>query len=452
MLIFVAVTAILSIIYAVQVYVGGPLRVGLTSEINDLALYRSGALKYVHWTGGAWEIQTVDDLGNVGQYASLALDSAGNPHMSYYDAVTGALRYARQTGRGWDVQTVDSQGGVGAHSSLVLDSADKPHISYCRYDAVDQTCSGLKYAHYDGSAWITMTVDPAIGTGQYSSLALDYFAQPHIGYYDSAGGVLRYAHLSGTVWLSETVDSAGNAGLYTSLALDSIDKPHISYQEAASGVLRYAHLSGTVWLAETVDSALGVGEYTALILDSADNPHMSYYAAHGALRYARWTGGGWDIQTVDSENAGQYSSLALDKSDQPHISYYDAANGALKYARWTGGDWDVQTVDNTGDVGRHSSLILDGYGDPHLTYYSSNAIVAAGTQEGTVRWWDIEAKWATRTLPGSASPVVRVAFDPFGSTLISVSSDGMVRLWHMPGGALRQEFDVGEGGRCVASH
>jgi hypothetical protein len=45
-----------------------------------------------------WNIQTVDSTGEVGLYSSLALDSNGNPHISYYNSRYGDLKYAKWTG------------------------------------------------------------------------------------------------------------------------------------------------------------------------------------------------------------------------------------------------------------------------------------------------------------------------------------------------------------------
>jgi hypothetical protein len=70
------------------------------------------------------------DAESVGAWNSLALDSNDNPHISYRDSLNGDLKYAHWDGSVWVLQTADALGNAGECTSLALDSNDNPHISY----------------------------------------------------------------------------------------------------------------------------------------------------------------------------------------------------------------------------------------------------------------------------------------------------------------------------------
>ena len=351
-----------------------------------------------------WNIETVDNTGAVGAFSSLALDSAGNPHICYWDKTKLAPKYAAWDGSNWNIQIVD--GGPGypsreAYASLAVDSVGNPHISYC-----DSVIGDLKYAVRDMQSWSIETL-PGVSSmgryiaGTYSSLVLDSVGNPHISclldfryerkdeYHIPRHFDLVYAAWDGTAWHIQVVDSAGDVGRYSSLALDTAGHPHIAYWDWTNAALKYATWDGTVWHIQTVDSTGDVGRCSSLALDTAGNPHISYWDwTNTALKYATWDGSAWHIQTVDSTgDIGDGSSLALDSRDRPHISYFDGTNGDLKYASWDDLSWHIQTVDSAGDVGRFgTSLALDSADNPHISYCDwTNTALKYATWVGSTR-------------------------------------------------------------------
>jgi len=274
-------------------YVGLYTSLALDSGGNPhISYYDQGKsnLNYASWDGTKWIKQPVDGTNaNVGLYTSLALDSGGNPHISYYDADNGHLKYAVwawdfNTWK-WEIQTADSSNNVGSYTSLALDSVGDPHISYEDYGS-----GHLKYAIWDENAWTTQTVDSNNSVGSYTSLALDsHNYSPHISYYDAGNGHLKYASGNGNDWTIQTVDGNSSVGRWTSLVLDSNGYPHISYVDAGNSKLKYASWNGTGWEIQTADSSNNVGwADTSLALDSSGNPHISYYDSfYYFLKYAR---------------------------------------------------------------------------------------------------------------------------------------------------------------------
>jgi hypothetical protein len=364
----------LGILLAVGLSVGAILMVGTLAGIARADPEPASVSGSRAQAGGAtrWRIERVDS-GMVGEHSSIALDSSGRPHISYYDYFKDDLKYAYRGDSGWVTETVDSAGSVGAYTSLALDSSDHPHISYCYCtDNTCLTCLHLKYAWHDGTEWNVEWADTALFVGGYTSIALDA-DRPHISYYDFTNTALKYTYRDGSGtrhW--ETLDNSADVGKYTSLAIASGYR-YISYFDDTANDLKYAYYDGS-WYTQMLDSTGDVGYYSSLALCktySPAAPRIAYYA-DGDLKYAhKWFFGGWTFITFSDPPAGV--SLALDANCQQHISYYNLLSGDLKYMYNGISGWVTETVDDDGDVGPYwSSLALDSSGMPHISYYDDS--------------------------------------------------------------------------------
>jgi WD40 repeat protein len=65
-----------------------------------------------------------------------------------------------------------------------------------------------------------------------------------------------------------------------------------------------------------------------------------------------------------------------------------------------------------------------------VSFSSDGKILASGSDDKTIKLWDVETGKEIRTLTGHNSYVNSVSFSSDGKTLASGSSDGTIKLWN----------------------
>jgi hypothetical protein len=373
-------------------------------------------LTYARWDGVRWHNEVV---ANAVSETAMALDSSGNPHIAYINAQGDFLRYAVWNGTAWQVQDVEQVGfpQTIALGSLALDSNNRAHISYNTFSNNSPEPELLKYAHWDGAAWLIQTVDN--GLVYDSALAVDTAGNPHLSYafrQELDTYVLKYALWNGSTWQIEILDGeVEDAGVFvTSLALDANGNPHIGYAldvfQIANDLLKYTYWNGSAWQTQTI-TALDPELETldlSVDVDSAANPHLFYYLSvitedAYRLQHTDWDGAAWQTETLDG---GQETTLfrerlvamALDPADNLHAAYYTPDYEDLRYLSWAA-NYQLRTLPETGTVETPDIAIANAI--PAIGYYRP------GSGQVKLATWD--EPWTLNPLDFVSQPVTDLA-------------------------------------------
>ena len=184
-------------------------------------------LIYLEQTATGWVSQTLDTAPDYFGGISLALDELDLPHLSYnnYSTLFEKPVYLYHDLFQWQVEMVGEPKDAAAETSLALDSNGQPAISY--YQSKDYI---LKFAYRDLNGWQLETVDNSYQAGNINRLAISQNNEPHIiySYYDSGSMGTRFKHAVKTAggW-QITPLNLGNTPAYLDFCLDSAGFPHV---------------------------------------------------------------------------------------------------------------------------------------------------------------------------------------------------------------------------------
>jgi hypothetical protein len=413
------------------------------------------SLGYIFHNGTGWESQIIDDNDDVGQFSSMsvgpdggvhvayhdstnddlkyyfssgiiseivalavgtntdsasppdiALDSQGNPHITYVDHSTGNLIYMQYNGT-WNSEIVTTGASYhqprGHDPKIVVDENDVVHISLWYRESEGSNpgegMSGIVYAVKGNNA--TLEVETQTGwalanvSGQGANMHLNDLVVDDIGrvhfVYAMSNEIwyAQYDYGTGVMSPMQVQDSLGGSlgrVFSVSIDLDSSNNPNIAF--SVGGVYRptqtmYAKanvlLSWTVEVIETGDYNLG--EDITIQVATDDVPHIASYAKliegePSAYRHAvrNATTGAWTSSnmTNDSGNSGDMD-FKLDSADRPLITFYHQS--VLHQASWDDGGWYesvVITTDTSGQggsrMGTYPSLVFDESDNAHVVH------------------------------------------------------------------------------------
>ncbi|MEW5849815.1 MAG: hypothetical protein AB2A00_13435 [Myxococcota bacterium] len=443
-------------------------------------------LEYATNRSGRWEVARIDDSGDVGRYATLAVDALDHVHIVYQAGQV--LRHASNASGTWTTQTVPAVLGhtVGLYAAAAATPDGALHVVHH-----DATAGDLLYQTLAGGAWSAATVvDQGGVTGQYASLAADPEGKLHVAYYDATARNLRYATNATGAWVVEIADDTDRAGLRSAIALDAQRRVHVLYHLDSVDDVRHAWRENGVWsvgtvvndgaqagvrwsLSVTPEGALvgcylradvdgttgntsyslwrilgaarpwgtlgnylvepvlqvGLNDHACATVGSAgDGPHVLFsYADNDRVLELAPSAQLPHVEIVDGLNTrGEHPSLFRTPNGTLHAAYYDASASALRYARKApGAPWESEEVDNVGGVGKFTAIVVDAQDTVHLAY-RSDTLDAVMYVRGAAGAWSPRETVAAGS--GAGNPLSLVVDDDGAWIAYRTSGTGRIHL------------------------
>jgi hypothetical protein len=320
----------------------------------------------------------------VGEHASMAVDSGGVLHVAYYDRTDSRLKYANDSGGLWKSSVIDEDGNVGMYTSIAIGLDGNPHVAYMMAegtvapDPLKRT--GLKYAVARTSLpqtpgdWSVTVVDSKVAPvpicggmcapneacvdqGSGPACALTAVGCTTCDSGDACIDVMGTPTCIEKYPLLPIDDLIEGTGLFTSLAFLADGRPVIAYYDRIDGDLRVATGSSTgAFTLETIEgndmmAPTDVGQHVSLAIGPGDKIALAYFDATnddlvyrelGAMGVREVVDNG--VSPPDLRLVGPDASLIFDQNGNPAVAYQDPTNLDLLYARRIGNMWSTEVL------------------------------------------------------------------------------------------------------------
>ena len=314
-------------------------------------------------------LQVPTELGDLGRFTRVQVDSNDNLVIATYDTTHGNLVLMKQSSDGTMSHILVDGFRVEAHAVVDTDS------------------------------------------GMYPSIAIDQDDSVHLAWYDADNSELRYAHITqDQPWTWEVVDGAGasDRGRHSSLALTESGTVHIAYRDETTRSLRYANKPPNGdWITRPIAGCsteeycpeLGqenYGEYASLALIAGQARIAFYDRYRGDLKLASEnTDGSFTVTTldgrdpvtgIDTGDVGRFAKVAVDPKRRLAVAYFDSTRKSLRYLFEGSGSLVPQVIDSgliedeepttfrTHVVGQHVAIGFDSQGRALLIYLDATAL------------------------------------------------------------------------------
>lgn len=323
---------------------------GIKTGENIVIAYRSKYLYVTRRQGTGWSGIRFDDNG---RYPSIALDTLGKPHMTYFRSSNNKLYYARTVSEGtgncgpnvsWACEEIPSTiYGAPIGRSAITVHGTKVHI-------LVETASGN--ATYPS---MVSRLTKTIGAPDWDGVEQVTLAKDLVNLdikTDSSGSPQVRLNSEYLDWYRKVNSNWSGIGPLTgngAFEMTNSGAPRICYRDFAANRLIYASSNGNEsWTESVIDydigsqgsCSIGIPEFVSsggLQVVGYYNPRIAYYDdASDSVKYATMpilSAQPWSVQTVAASTGTRTLDLHLDRQGRPSIIYFDSTLLKMRLAK-----------------------------------------------------------------------------------------------------------------------